>query len=341
VPGSLAVGADADAGPGAVLLTDAADTDGGELELGAGEVLVVRLGTGEGASSGPLEAGETRQVRYRVVVAADAAGSIVSQAELIATSSSGAVISSARSDSDLASPGVSPTEIVIDGCASDADCAPSTPRCELGAAPTLCVECLSDADCSGLAPLCEPAHACVCQASAAEEVLCDGKDDDCDGQVDEGLVGAECEVGLGACRSVGSIVCDVGGEVRCSAEPLAAQPELCDNGADDDCDGDTDGADADCAGAEPLSGVSPDPVAPAQPEPSASRTPAASLMPSPAATPVAASEPGSAVSVGGGASCGLGAGPGSVQRAGWLALALGLAWARRARARAERSLGTR
>ncbi len=85
--------------------------------------------------------------------------------------------------------------------------------------------------------------------SGAEETLCDGKDDDCDGLLDEAkafqfldpilgwrTIGQSC--GTGACA---------GGQVRCSPDGLSgacstsgmALPEVC-NGRDDDCDGGVD-----------------------------------------------------------------------------------------------------
>ena len=341
VPASLTLGSDASVLP----LTDAVGDDAGELVVSTGEELIVRLGAaelaageigaGEGTSGGPLEVGATRLVRYRVVLAADAVGSVVSQAELLAFSSSGAVTSSARSDSDLASPGVSPTQIVIDACGSDAECGPDSPRCDLATAPTVCVQCLSDADCPGLAPSCDPSRVCACVPQLPEEATCDGKDDDCDGLIDEELAGVPCEVSVGACRRPGVFVCDVGGEVRCSVEPFEPGPELCGNGDDDDCDGATDAADSDCAsagtGTEPLAGAGSEPLAPPSVEPSSARTPASSLTPSPAVSAAEPRDPGAASSLGGGASCQLGP-LAHAPRAPWLGLGLGLLWARRRRA---------
>ncbi len=69
---------------------------------------------------------------------------------------------------------------------------------------------------------------------------CNGKDDDCDGKVDEDfLVGATCTVGAGACASIGLVTCDGDGNAACSVKAMPPTDEKC-NHKDDDCDGDTD-----------------------------------------------------------------------------------------------------
>jgi hypothetical protein len=79
---------------------------------------------------------------------------------------------------------------------------------------------------------------CVVQPRAVAEA-CNGLDDDCDGDVDEGLgVGAPCSAGMGACVTPGMIVC-AGNAAVCDASPPEGTPETC-NGADDDCDGNVD-----------------------------------------------------------------------------------------------------
>ncbi|MEZ4473328.1 MAG: MopE-related protein [bacterium] len=74
------------------------------------------------------------------------------------------------------------------------------------------------------------------------EERCNGRDDDCDGRVDEGFegVGMPCSAGSGGCTRDGVRVCDADGALACSAQPGDPVAETCGDGRDDDCDGTVD-----------------------------------------------------------------------------------------------------
>jgi hypothetical protein len=90
-----------------------------------------------------------------------------------------------------------------------------------------------------------PAGSVVCSAStgAPTSELCNGLDDDCDGQPDNGFtqLGEPCTTGLGICNRPGRFVCsdDETAAPLCNAVPAAPQTEVC-NGFDDNCDGSID-----------------------------------------------------------------------------------------------------
>ncbi|MCB9530027.1 MAG: hypothetical protein H6701_16855, partial [Myxococcales bacterium] len=81
--------------------------------------------------------------------------------------------------------------------------------------------------------------------------LCDGADNDCNGELDDvaGL-GEACGEGQGACAAEGVRVCDLeSGQIVCDAQAGLPADEVCD-GVDNDCDGqidDVDGAGEPCA----------------------------------------------------------------------------------------------
>ena len=77
---------------------------------------------------------------------------------------------------------------------------------------------------------------------------CDAIDNNCDSQADEGWVDYATNCGAGVCSTTGMMYCNLGAPTD-SCAPLTAteDPEItCNDGLDNDCDGDIDIVDADC-----------------------------------------------------------------------------------------------
>ena len=82
---------------------------------------------------------------------------------------------------------------------------------------------------------------CKDEVKPTEEV-CDDKDNNCDGKVDElwPEKGGSCAKGVGGCRSAGQNVCTQDGQqIECNAVAKPPSNEVCDN-VDNDCDGQVD-----------------------------------------------------------------------------------------------------
>ncbi len=180
VPGTLQITAGANAGA----KTDAAGDDQCDF-VGATGTILCRLGTGATAAmGGQMLVNDTTTLVFHATVKPGASGTISNQATITAAGLQGAPPSDTPTDGNGNASGSPPTDVVIDQCLIDADCAAPTPKCNVPATPNVCVQCLTGADCPGITPTCNAANACVCIPSGDE--MCDGVDNDCNGMVDEG-----------------------------------------------------------------------------------------------------------------------------------------------------------
>jgi hypothetical protein len=92
--------------------------------------------------------------------------------------------------------------------------------------------------------VCNPATGeleCDVPPGMSGEERCNAIDDDCDGEVDEGLgLGVDCALGIGACQAQGVMICGADELAICNAMPTMPGEERCDGAVDEDCDGNID-----------------------------------------------------------------------------------------------------
>lgn len=108
---------------------------------------------------------------------------------------------------------------------------PSTLFCEPGSGEGVCPP--------GQACVCPPGQRCACATCVPASEVCNGRDDDCDGSVDEGLNVDEDGDGFYACDQANPSRQDCD---DANTDIYPGRPEIC-NGLDDDCDPSTTEAD--------------------------------------------------------------------------------------------------
>jgi len=139
---------------------------------------------------------------------------------------------------------IKPSKEICDGKDNDCDgTIDNDPKCVCSKGATK--KCGSDVgECSRGTQTCQNGQWSKCQnANLPQKEICDGKDNDCNGQIDDRFPNLNqfCTVGKGECKNTGKYICDVNDRNRtvCSVTAKAPSTEVC-NGKDDDCDGKVD-----------------------------------------------------------------------------------------------------
>jgi len=236
VPGSLQITAGANSGN----KTDAAVDDQGDFNAGT-KTAKFRLGTGaNGTIGGSMLVGASTTVSFKVTINTGASGLISNQATINAAGMLGAPASDTPTDGNGPSSGAPPTQVIVDQCVTDAQCSGATPHCNTAVSPKVCVQCVTDAQCPGTASTCDDeTFTCVCVPTGVE--VCDGKDNNCDGTIDNGVpgTGVNCASGLPGVCAAGKTTCTAGSLACTPNIAVGSQTETCD-GLDDNCDGTAD-----------------------------------------------------------------------------------------------------
>ncbi|HEX2880921.1 MAG TPA: FG-GAP-like repeat-containing protein, partial [Polyangiaceae bacterium] len=155
-----------------------------------------------------------------------------------ACAASGAVTCVSGSIQNTCSPGTpAPSDADCDGVDDDCngqpdeDFAASSTICGVGA----CASTGSNSCVSG-----NVQDSCVPGTPAASDADCDGVDDNCNNQTDEGFSSQTTNCGIGACAATGSSSC-VSGQLQDSCNPgTPAESDADCDGVDDDCNGQPD-----------------------------------------------------------------------------------------------------